>query len=106
MKINYPYDYHNLIPAIAPAPHELGGWPRRHKSIGIACSRSSWLATPPNDTCAAIQYYSSKHGAVDGVRVWLPCAYPSAGAIRREYATTLGELLTHRSGLGGELLIN
>ena len=49
MKINYPYDYHNLIPAIAPAPHELGGWPRRHKSIGIACSRSSWLATPPND---------------------------------------------------------
>ena len=43
------YDYHHLIPAIAPAPHELGGWPRRHKSIGIACSRSSWLATPPND---------------------------------------------------------
>ena len=48
----------------------------------------------------------SEHGAVDGVRVWLPYAYSWAGAIRRESATTLGELLTHRSGLVGELLIN
>ena len=43
---------------------------------------------------------------MDGVRVWLPCACPSAGAIRREYATTLGELLMHRHGLVGDLLIN
>ena len=49
---------------------------------------------------------TSEHGAVDGVRVWLPCACPSAGAIRREYATTLGELLMHRHGLVGDLLIN
>ena len=49
---------------------------------------------------------TSEHGAVDGVRVWHPCACPSAGAIRREYATTLGELLVHRHGLVGDLLIN
>ena len=51
---------------------------------------------------------TSEHGAVDldGVRVWLPCVCPSAGAIRREYATTLGELLMHRHGLVGDLLIN
>ena len=55
---------------------------------------------------SCIQYYSSKHGAVDGVRVWLPCVSPSAGAIRREYATTLGELLMHRHDLVGDLLIN
>ena len=42
---------------------------------------------------------TSEHGAVDGLRIWLPCAFPWAGAIRREYDTTLGELLTHRSGL-------
>ena len=44
----------------------------------------------------------STHGAEDGVRVWLP-SFPWAGAIRRKFATTLGELLTHRSGLVGDL---
>ena len=47
-----------------------------------------------------------EHGAVNGVRVWLPCAFPWVGAIRREYATTLGELLMHRHCLVGDLLIN
>ena len=42
---------------------------------------------------------TSEHGAADEVLVWLPCAFPWAGAIRREYATTLGELLVHRHGL-------
>ena len=49
---------------------------------------------------------TSEHGAVNGVRLWLPCAGPSAGAIRREYATTLGELLMHQHGLVGDILIN
>ena len=49
---------------------------------------------------------SSEHGAVDGVRVWLPYASPWAWAIRREYAPTLDELLTHRPGLVADLLIN
>ena len=47
---------------------------------------------------------SGEHGAVDGVRVWLPCACSWAGAIRREYVTTPGELLMHRSGLVGDLI--
>ena len=34
---------------------------------------------------------------MDGVRVWLPRASSWVGAIRREYAGTLGELLKHRS---------
>ena len=41
--------------------------------------------------------------AVGRARVWLPCAFPWAGAIRREYATTLGELLMHCHGLVGDL---
>ena len=51
----------------------------------------------------------SEHGEVDrvdGVRVWLPHECSRAGAIRREYATILCELLTHRSGLVDNLLIN
>jgi len=44
---------------------------------------------------------SSEHGAVDGVRVWLPYASPWAWAIRREYATTLSELGSHRHGRSG-----
>ena len=43
---------------------------------------------------------------MDGVRVWLSHACSWARAIRREYATTLGELLRRRSGLGGDVLIN
>ena len=34
------------------------------------------------------------------------CVLMWAGAIRREYATTLGELLMHRFGLVGGLSIN
>ena len=45
-----------------------------------------------------------EHGAVDGVRVRLPCVCPSAGAIRREYATALDELLTHSPGLVGDFI--
>ena len=39
-------------------------------------------------------------GIEDGVYIWLPYACPWDWAIRREYAATLDELLTHRSGLG------
>ena len=35
-----------------------------------------------------------EYGAIDGMRVWLPLTCPWAGATRREYATTLGELWT------------
>ena len=41
----------------------------------------------------------SEHGAMDGVRVRLPYVCSWAKAIRRDYDTTLGELLTHRSAL-------
>ena len=47
----------------------------------------------------ALLEVSIEHNAVDGVRVWLPHASSWARAIRREYATTLGELLMHRHGL-------
>ena len=39
---------------------------------------------------------------MDGIHVWLPQACSWAGAIRREYATTLGELGSHRHGRGGD----
>ena len=49
---------------------------------------------------------TSEHGVVGGLGVWLPCACSWAGDIRREYATTLGELVRHRLGLVGDILIN
>ena len=48
---------------------------------------------------------ASEHGAVGGVRVWLPYACPSAWAIKREYTKTLDELQMHRHGVGGDLSI-
>ena len=44
---------------------------------------------------------ASEHGAVGGVRVWLPYACPSAWAIKREYTKTLDKLQMHRHGVGG-----
>ena len=72
-----------------------------NENIGVMST--IYLKSSRLELCSAI---SSQHGAVDGVRVWLLCACLWAGAMRREYVTTLGELLMHRHGLVGDLLIN